>query len=173
MSRRLFLLLLAGFHFGAAASCTTEIGAQRAGELVRQCLTVAPAMQPACGAANSCQKIERTIQRGCESYRRPAPFCYSDAVKGTHAGYLVAGRAIDFPVLTIRGDDGKRFSVFCGAQCGDWFEEDTDPEVQRLKPAYLGRRVSVTVRPERNDGRLPGAEQDEQLMFVQSIRFLK
>lgn len=173
MSRSLLLLLAAALHVRAAASCATEIGATRAGQLVQQCLTVAQATRPACNAANSCQKIEQAIQRGCESYRQPAPFCYSEGVTGAHEGYLVAGRAIDFPVITIRGDDGKRFSVFCGAQCDAWFEESADPEVQRLKPAYLGRRVSITMRPERNDGRLPGAGQDEELMFVQAIRLVK
>jgi len=171
--RKLFLLLATAAHIGAAASCTTEIGPERAGELVRQCLKVAPALRPACGAANNCQKIEQTIQRGCEQYSRPAPFCYSEARKGTHEGYLVAGRAVDYPVLTIRSDDGQRFMAFCGRPCGDWFEESADPEVEQVKPAYLGRRVSFTVRPERNEGRLPGADPDDQLMFVQSIRFLK
>ena len=169
----LFSLLIAVHMAAGAATCSTEIGAERAGELVRQCLMVAPALRPACGAANSCRKIEQTIQRGCEQYARPAPFCYSEARKGTYEGYLVAGRAVDYPVITIRGDDGKRFMAFCDRPCGGWFEESADPEVEQVKPVYLGRRVSVTVRPERNDGRLPGADQDEELMFVQSIRFLK
>jgi len=167
-------VLLAALHAGAsAATCTAELGAERAAQLVKQCLTVAPATRPACNAANSCQRIEETIQKACYEQTRPAPFCFAEATKGTHEGYLVGGGGSDFTSISIRRDDGKRFSVYCGMQCEAWFEHNAETDMEDLKPAYLGKRVSVTVRPERNGERLPGADDNDVMMFVQSIKFLK
>lgn len=178
MIRTMFKLvlpvLLAALHAGAsAATCTAELGAERAAQLVKQCLTVAPATRPACNAANSCQRIEETIQKACYEQTRPAPFCFAEPQKGTYEGYLVGGGGMDFTSISIRRDDGKRFSVYCGMQCETWFDFNSETEMEELKPAYLGKRVSVTVRPERNGERLPGADDNDVMMFVQSIKFLK
>lgn len=178
MTRTLFKLillpLLTAVHVAAtAAPCSTELGSERAAQLVKQCLTVAPAQRPACNAANSCQKIEQTIQSGCAEQTRPATFCFAEAQKGTYEGYLVGGGGSDFTSISIRRDDGKRFSVYCGKQCEAWFAFDSETDMEDLKPAYLGKRVSVTVQPERNGERLPGADDNDVMMFVKSIRFLK
>lgn len=46
-------------------SCAAEIGADRAGELVDQCLSISPATRPPCNALNSCDMIRDEIARGC------------------------------------------------------------------------------------------------------------
>ena len=48
-----------------AASCREAAGAERAQELVLQCLKVSPATHPPCNAANPCDMISDEIQRGC------------------------------------------------------------------------------------------------------------
>lgn len=169
----LFPLLTAVHVAAAAAPCAAELGPERAAQLVKQCLTVAPAMRPACNAANSCQRIEETIQSGCAEKTRPAAFCFAEATKGTHEGYLVGGGGSDFTSISIRRDDGKRFSVYCGMQCEAWYDFNSETDREDLKPAYLGKRVSVTVQPERNGERLPGADKNDVMMFVKSIRLLK
>lgn len=59
-----------------AASCRAEIGAARAGELVRQCREVSPATRPPCNAGNRCALIRSEIRRGCGIAGGDAPpFC--------------------------------------------------------------------------------------------------
>jgi hypothetical protein len=91
----------------------------------------------------------------------------------TFKGTLASGGGVDDLFVEIRCADGKRVHVMCDQRCGNWFEETGEAEVQRLKPAYQGKRVVVTVRNERNNGRIAGPGDEDQLLFVKSIRIVK
>ncbi|GGY73393.1 hypothetical protein GCM10007388_01870 [Pseudoduganella plicata] len=54
-----------------------------------------------------------------------------------------------------------------------WFDLSAETDREELKPAYLGKRVVVAVRPERNGERLPGADAADVMISVKSIRFVK
>ena len=69
----------------AETACRVEIGARKAGELVKQCLEVSPATRPPCNAVNSCELIVSEIIRGCELLEaadRPR-FCSQASAPGT------------------------------------------------------------------------------------------
>lgn len=167
-------LLLAGANASAATpSCQAELGEARSAQLVKQCSHVSPATHPPCSASNSCQLIESEILRSCTLLEGKAPaFCGAPAKSGTVEGYLVGGGGIDNMDLLIRRDDGKRVSAWCG-NCGDWFRDTGENEIQELKPAYLGKRVRVVVKVRRNGGALAGPGEDDMEPFVQSVQFLK
>lgn len=60
----------------AEPTCNQSIGAQKAHQLVEQCLDVSPATHPPCNAANACSLIEDEIRRGCSMLGKDAPgFC--------------------------------------------------------------------------------------------------
>ena len=59
-----------------AMSCSGEIGASAASNLVRQCLQVSPGTHPPCNAENSCEMIRSEIKRGCDYVGDSQPsFC--------------------------------------------------------------------------------------------------
>jgi hypothetical protein len=167
-------LLLAGAEAGAATpSCQAELGDARSAQLVNQCILVSPATRPPCNAANSCQMIEGEILRSCALLEGKAPaFCGKPARSGTYEGYLVGGGGIDNSNLLIRLDDGRRIDAWCGA-CGDWFGEADENDLRDLKPAYLGKRVRVVVKVQRNGGGLAGPGEDDMEPFIKSVQFLK
>lgn len=96
----------------------------------------------------------------------------SSAPDGSFEGVLVAGGGIDDNSVTVRRADGKRVQAWCTQACGDWFESVGEYDEQRLKPAYVGKRVAVAVRTERNNGRIAGPGEEELLPFVKAIRFI-
>jgi len=167
--------LLAFLHIGAgAATCTAELGPERAAVLAKQCLKVAPAMRPACNVANSCQRIEAEILRACSEHGREAPFCSTQARDGMFEGYLVGAGGVDNYSVVVRRDDGTRFVAYCDDNCDTFLTENANnPDLSELKPAYQGKRVAVTVRTERSNGRVFGAEPAERLPFAKTIKLLK
>lgn len=167
------VLLAAGAASAATPSCKAELGDARSAQLVKQCIYVSPATHPPCNATNSCQMIEEEVLRSCALLEGKAPaFCRTPAKSGTFDGYLVSGGGIDNASLLIRRDDGKRISAWCG-NCGDWFRDTGENEMQELKPAYLGKRMRVVVKVQRNGGRLAGPGEDDLEPFIQSVQFIK
>lgn len=165
--------LVVGGASAAPLSCKAELGEARAAQLVKQCSYVSPATHPPCSASNSCQLIEGEVLRSCTLLAEKAPaFCDTPARSGTFEGYLVSGGGIDNMGLRIRRDDGKRIWAWCGA-CGDWFRDTGEDEMQDLKAAYLGKRVRVTVKVQRNGGGLAGPGEDDMEPFIQSVQFIK
>jgi len=63
----LALAVLVASGVGAAAdqACRDEIGAEKAGAYVEQCLAISPATHPPCNASNPCAMIINEIVRGC------------------------------------------------------------------------------------------------------------
>jgi hypothetical protein len=175
MFKLLLPVLLAALHVGAgAATCTAELGAERADILAKQCLKVAPAMRPACNVANSCQRIEAEIQRACYEYGRQAPFCRTEAKDGTFEGYLVGAGGIDNYSVVVRRDDGNRVFAYCDDNCDALLTENANnPDLSELKPTYQGKRVTITVRTERSNGRVFGSEPDDRAPFAKAIKFVK
>lgn len=169
---RLPLLLALGVPTAATAgTCSAELGAEGAARLVRQCLMVAPAARPACNAANTCQRIEKEIMRGCTEGGRSATFCGSNVKDGTYEGYLVGAGGVDSYSVVVRRDDGSRFSAYCDSNCDAWLEDNpNNPDLAELKPAYQGKRVTVTLRTERANGRVFGSEINERLQFAKTIK---
>ncbi len=170
------LLALAGGTGARAAerSCAAELGPQRAAVLVKQCTTVSPATRPPCNAANSCQLIESEILRGCALVgSEAAPFCDVPARPGTITGTLVDGGGIDDLHLIVRRDDGNRVRLYCMVDgCDEWFDTGEN-DMQQLKTAWIGKRVGITVRVQRNNGAIAGPGDDELLPMAVKIRFLK
>jgi len=169
-----FLLLVHGGHASAASpSCKQELGEQRAAQLVQQCIKVSPATHPPCNAANSCQMIEDEIQRGCAFVgSATVGFCDLPVKNATFTGTLVGGGGEDATFITIRRDDGNRVRAIC-TTCGDWIKITDEGGADGLLPAYLGKRVAVTVKEERNGGRIESADKDDKLVFVKKIDFVK
>ena len=85
-------LLLCGGAQAAEKSCTAEIGAAKAAELVHQCTDISPATHPPCNAANACSLIKSEIQRGCDLARQDSsasvpPYCAEYPTASQPGGY--------------------------------------------------------------------------------------
>jgi hypothetical protein len=106
----------------------------------------------------------------CAAFHAAAAPKSSSAPDGTFEGVLVAGAGIDNNRVTIRRPDGKHIEAWCVRVCDDWFETFGDNDEQRLKRAYVGKRVAVSLRTEPNDGRIAGPDERERLVFVKGIR---
>ena len=168
-----FLLAHVGDVSAAKLSCKQELGEQRAAQLVKQCVTVSPATHPPCNAANSCQMIEDEIERGCNIVGSwNVLFCHVPVKAATFTGTLVNGGGVDATTITFRRDDGNRVHAIC-MTCGDWLKYSDDGDIVGLLPAYLGKRATVTVKEERNGGRIESAGKDDRLVFVKKIEFVK
>lgn len=61
---------------GDSGSCLQSAGAEKANQLVNECLQVSPATHPPCNTQNSCGMIIREIKRSCALIGQNAPdFC--------------------------------------------------------------------------------------------------
>ena len=89
----------------------------------------------------------------------------------TYTGKIIAGGGIDDMQLSFRTDQRKTHSAYCNTKCGDWFVED-DQGISNLKKEMIGRRIKITIRMERNDGRVAGPSDEEEFFFIQDIEFL-
>jgi hypothetical protein len=160
--------------WAADMSCKTQLGAERAAQLVKQCIQASPATHPPCNAANSCQLIEDEILRSCELFDKGKPgLCPQESVSATFEGTLVAGSGIDDNRITVRRDDGSRVQAWCREPCENWFGPPDENDLVKLKPSYRGKRVAVTVKVEPNKDRIAGAGQNERLPFVKKASLLK
>jgi hypothetical protein len=72
----LFALTIVTAAAHAEPSCHQTAGAEKARQMVQQCLEVSPATHPPCNASNACPLIEDEIRRGCVMLGKDAPaFC--------------------------------------------------------------------------------------------------
>jgi uncharacterized protein YecT (DUF1311 family) len=62
------LVVLGAAGAPARAGCLDEIGAERSGVMVEQCLAVTPATHPPCNALNACEMIRGEITRSCAQF---------------------------------------------------------------------------------------------------------
>lgn len=107
--------------------------------------------------------------------------CYAQSTSGCEPaksnkeikGTLVDGRGTDLLLLTIRRRDRTEVRAYCPGLCEAWSEMTADGNEERIKKAYLRKRVLVTVRTERNEGRLPGADDLDEFLFVKKISFVE
>lgn len=183
MKKYLLLLLCCAAAFNASAaeqSCTEQVGAERAAELVKQCLNVSPATRPPCNAANSCAMIQGEIERGCgflknepnlPEYCKPSQ---ASPQTQTLTGKLLDGGGIDDLSVTVRAADGKEVQAYCDGKCGDWFEDSTDgSDGQSLSKSFKGKMVTLSIVTERNGDRIAGPGEDEALVFIKSAELVK
>jgi hypothetical protein len=169
-------VLLAFQAHAADKTCAEAIGDKRAASLVKQCINVSPATHPPCNAANSCEMINSEVERGCgmlgEDANAPA-FCHFKLSKPeTLQGALISGGGLEDYSITVLLNDGRRFTAYCDAKCGDWFMAGDEGEAT-LTPAMIGRNVKVAVAIEANNDRIVGPDGDEELIFVKKIDLLK
>jgi hypothetical protein len=94
-----------------------------------------------------------------------------NAISATLTGNLESGGGVDDLHIVIRTAEGKKFSAFCAARCGDWFEEDSSTGIRRLLKSLKGKPVTLTYAFEPNRSRIAGAGDRETLAFVKKIKF--
>ncbi|XLZ69572.1 hypothetical protein ABT364_24025 [Massilia sp. SR12] len=179
MMRRLWpaLAAVAAMAFtgsASAAACMEQVGQQEAAALVEQCVKVNAIGWPACKGANSCEKIEADIKRGCSLEPDPAPaFCNAyllpPAALTSNAlvtGHVLAGGGTQHRFLTIRLDRRHQFNAYCGTHCGNWFIPAGAGAAVKLNPKLAGKPIVATIATERNAGRIAGAREQERLHFI-------
>jgi hypothetical protein len=89
----------------------------------------------------------------------------------TIAGALVEGGGIDDMHVVVKGV-GKEISAFCDQLCGDLFYTGKH-DVAYLKKNLRGKKVTLTYREENNKGRIAGPGEDERLIFVKKLEFVR
>jgi hypothetical protein len=90
----------------------------------------------------------------------------------TYEGKAVSGGGVDDMQIAVKVSSSLTVSAYCNSQCGDWFVEDEDA-VSRLKPKMVGRKVRIVVKREPNDGRIAGPSDDEEFLFIKSVKVLR
>ena len=90
----------------------------------------------------------------------------------TYEGKIVDGGGGDDMQIAVKVSSSLTVSAYCNRQCGDWFTEDEDA-VFHLKPKMVGRKVRVVVKREPNDGRIAGPSDDEEFLFIKSVKMLR
>ena len=90
----------------------------------------------------------------------------------TYEGNIVDGGGVDDMRIEVKVSSSKTVSAYCNRQCGNWFVADED-EVFHLKPKMMGRKVRIVVKREPNDGRIAGPSEDEELLFIKSLKTLR
>ena len=103
------------------------------------------------------------------AYQRRIKFL--DTYVEKFSGVLVNGGGIDNMSLSIKLENGRTLSGYCGKFCTDWFTVDKD-EVSSLRRKYVGKLVRATVVRQRNRGRVAGPGEDEVLPFMTEFGFL-
>jgi hypothetical protein len=170
------LLAVSNAHAGDK-SCKELIGEKRAQMLVKQCINVSPATHPPCNASNSCYMIIEEIDRGCQLLGKDGNklnYCSFDIAKQeTLTGVLIAGGGMDDNGITVLTDDGRRAWGYCSDRCGEDMFVSEGEEGTTLNPSMKGKSVSVTFAKEPNKSRIAGPDENEMLIFVKKIQFIK
>jgi len=162
-------------------SCKESIGGNLAQILVQQCINVSPATHPPCNASNSCGLIFEEIDRGCDILGKDGNklnYCSSMKIEkqATLTGVLIGGGGQDDNSIAVLTNDGRRAWAYCSGRCGDdWFvpEGGDAGEGTTLSPRLIGKNVSVTFANEPNKSRIVGPDENEMLVFVKKIQFIK
>lgn len=173
----LFGLLAASSAYGKDNSCRTLIGEKRAHMLVRQCINVSPATHPPCNASNSCEMIIEEIDRGCGMLGKDGDtlnYCsFKIAKQATLTGVLMGGGGVDDNFIIVLTDDGRRAWAYCTDRCDSNLFVSQEDEGYSLNPSMVGKKVSVTFANEPNNARIVGPGENEMLIFVKKIQFIK
>lgn len=158
-------------------SCRALIGEKPAQMLVRQCINVSPATRPPCNSSNSCELIIDEIDRGCGLLGKDGDalnYCsFKIAKQATLTGVLIGGGGVDDNAIVVLTDDGRRARAYCADRCGDDLFVSREDEGNSLNPAMQGKRVSVSFANEPNKSRIAGPDENEMLIFVKKIQFIK
>ena len=89
----------------------------------------------------------------------------------TITGTLVDGGGVDDMSIVVKGANGKTVTAYCGP-CDVEFDTDKD-DVQSLKKEFVGRKVILVYKSEKNNDRIAGPGEDFPLLFVKKLTFLK
>jgi hypothetical protein len=87
---------------GSNIPCVEAVGAERAKQLVDECLAVSTATHPPCNSQNSCILILDEIKRGCSMQRQGALGFCNEYNRGTISS------ATSGQTITCYSDDGRR-----------------------------------------------------------------
>jgi hypothetical protein len=90
----------------------------------------------------------------------------------TYEGKIVSGGGVDDMQIAVKVSSSLTVSAYCNRQCGDWFIENEDA-VSHLKPKMAGRKVQIVVKREPNDGRIAGPSDDEEFLFIKSVKLMR
>ena len=90
----------------------------------------------------------------------------------TYEGKIANGGGVDDMQIAVKVSSSLTVSAYCNSQCGDWFIEDEDA-VSHLKPKMVGRKARIVVKREPNDGRIVGPSDDEEFLFIKSMKILR
>ena len=90
----------------------------------------------------------------------------------TYEGKIVSGGGVDDMQIAVKVSSTLTVSAYCNSQCGDWFVEDEDA-VSHLKPKMVGRKMRIVVKREPNDDRIAGPSDDEEFLFIKSVKVLR
>ncbi|MBL8258847.1 MAG: hypothetical protein JNM60_03420 [Candidatus Competibacteraceae bacterium] len=96
---------------------------------------------------------------------------FSSAYAQTYTGKIVSGGGIDDMQLSFKTHQRKTYSAYCNTKCGDWFVGDDDG-IFNLKKEIIGRHIKITIKMERNSGRVAGPSDEEEFYFIKRIEFL-
>lgn len=170
--------LLAGSNaYAKDNSCRALIGEKRAHMLVKQCINVSPATRPPCRASNRCELIIEEIDRGCRLLGNDGDqlnYCgFKIAKQATLTGVLIGGGGQDDNGILVLTDDGRRAWAYCADRCASDLFVSQGEGGDSLNPSMQGKRVSVTYANEPNKSRIVGPDENEMLIFVKKIQFIK
>jgi len=87
-------------------------------------------------------------------------------------GITVDGGGVDDMFIEIKDSGGHIVHAYCHKACGDWFFSDKE-DISRLKPIYKNRKVVVDVFSRVNKGEIAGPSDDEVLVFINKINFVR
>lgn len=174
----LLCLLTAANAYAEAMSCKESIGEKRAQMLVQQCIHVSPATHPPCNASNNCNMIIEEIDRGCGLLGKDADslnYCsFKIAEQTTLSGVLIGGGGLDNNGISLLTDDGRRVWGYCDIDsCSDDLFVPEGEDGKTLNPALIGKLVSISLANEPNKSRIAGPDENETLLFVKKVQFVK
>jgi hypothetical protein len=89
-----------------------------------------------------------------------------------YEGQIVNGGGVDDMQIAVKVSSSFTVSAYCNSHCGDWFAGDEDA-VFHLKPKMIGRKIRIVVKREPNDGRIAGPSEDEEFLFIKSVKLLR
>lgn len=175
----LFSLMLALSGANALAadlSCARQMGEQRATLLAKQCRQVSGATHPPCNASNSCAMMVEHVTDSCSLLGvdgEKIKICKPVERSGVFQGYLFSGAGTDAVNISVMTEQGDRVFAYCGQKCSAaMFDGPDENDVVTLKKSWIGMRVEVEIKIERNAGRIAGPGDSERIPLVQRIKKL-